>query len=91
VQADRAKADRSIFGNGQSPAKIEVALGQNFCLSQRDPEGSRDRSQRNSGAGYESLEKHISRAGLRTISTRRLVQTCIDQSSAQVEPAGNSF
>ena len=39
----------------------------------------------------QALEKHIPRTGLRTISPRRLMQTCIDQSSTHVEAAGNSL
>src|SRR5579884_2063815 len=62
-QPDLPETDRRVFGNAECAAKIEIALGADDSVAQRNVQSGGHGVQRHACAANQSFEQHVGRAG----------------------------
>ena len=88
VQPDRAEADRRGAIDAERAAEVEITIGSHHARH-IDAAVRRDRSQRDTRAGDERLEEHVSGTGEGAVAAGRRVQTGLDERSAGLYRTGD--
>jgi hypothetical protein len=79
LQADILEADRDLFRHAKSAAKVEIALRLERRIAQLDAQCRGHGVQRDTRAGHQGLQQHVSRARARSASTGGRMQPRNDE------------
>ena len=76
MQANGRETDRGVPFDTKGSPEVKVSLRPDAPFDDESPV-DRDRTQRHSGTGNQSLKEHVSGAGETAVATGRRMQSCL--------------